>query len=88
MVQSVEELNDAPQHFMLYYCNDVSKMKAANKAKKRQQQGEDQQEEHDEEPETLKHATRKSGYTICVDAGLSKWIFYVSNCLNKCLYYI
>ena len=69
------------QHFLLYYGNDVPKMKAAQKAAKKKQKelqrlenGEEAEQDMEEEPEepdtSLKQATRKTGYSLCVDAGL------------------
>lgn len=72
MVQTMENLHDVYQHFMLYYGNDVPKMKAAKRAKKTAEDGTEDQEEQDEEPEVLKHAKRKSLYMMCVEAGLGK----------------
>jgi len=69
----MEELHDVYQHFQLYYSTDIPKMKAALKLKKkkeRQEASEEQEREEPEEEETLKQATRKTGYNLCVDAGL------------------
>ena len=84
-VQNMDELRDVYQHFMLYYGNDVPKMKAHLKAKKKKEreaerasregaEGEERPEEEDreEDMDTLKQATRKSGYTMCVEAGLAE----------------
>ena len=52
-------------------------MKAALKAKRRKEreaEGEDaeQEEDQDDEHETLKQASRKTGYAMCVQAGLAE----------------
>ena len=83
-IQNMDELRDVYQHFMLYYGNDIPKMKAALKAKKRQQQqqqqeeGAEEQEEHDDEPDVLKHAKRKNLYMMCVEAGLGMLMAFFS----------
>lgn len=82
-VQVMEKLHDEYQFFVLYYGNDIPKMKQALKAAKRRQkeqqraaEGEDQEIDEDpadddaEETSTLKHAPRKSGYMMCINAGL------------------
>jgi transcription elongation factor SPT6 len=80
----MDELRDVYQHFMLYYGPDIPKMKASIRAKKKKEreaeranregaEGEErppEEEEEKEEEDNLKHATRKTGYTMCVDAGL------------------
>ena len=76
-VQSMEELRDVYQHFLLYYGSDIPKMKAHFKAKRRreaEERGEDiNDQDDDDEHETLKHAPRKTGYSMCQQAGLGKW---------------
>jgi len=81
-VQTVEKLQDEYQFFVLYYGNDIPKMKLALKAAKKklkeQQRLEGDDQEMDDEPAEdegdtmLKQAPRKSGYTMCVNAGLGK----------------
>ena len=81
----MEELQDVYQHFLLYYSQDLGKMKAAVKAARKRQRelqrleretnGEDEHEADEEADDdtadtALKHATRKSGYTMCIEAGL------------------
>jgi len=88
----MEELNDVYQHFLLYYSQDIGKMKAAAKATRRRQRELRRQEREMNASETdeandaeddadnddaaaeasLKHATRKSGYTMCIEAGLGQ----------------
>ena len=69
-VESLEELRDVYNHFLLYYGNDIVKMRNSEKAKKneeeREKEGEEGTEEEKEHQETIKQASRKSGYTICV----------------------
>jgi transcription elongation factor SPT6 len=81
-VQTIEKLQDEYQFFVLYYGNDIPKMKmtlkAAKKKQKEQQRLEGEDQEMDDEPADdeaeaglmLKQAPRKSGYTMCVNAGL------------------
>ena len=90
-VETMEELHDIYQHFLLYYSHDLGKMKAAVKAARRKQRElrrlereasgmEDTAENHDDDVDddeasdaaALKHAHRKSGYTMCIDAGLGQ----------------
>lgn len=83
-VQSIEEYKDVYSHFLLYYGSDIPKMKNAEKQKKKTEtererpEGEEGEEEKQKEEEeegqhdTLKQATRKSGYTLCCQAGLGK----------------
>lgn len=90
-VQNTDELRDVYQQFLLYYGADIPKMKANLRAKQRKerearrQEGEERPpDEEDRDPEdegeNLKQATRKSGYTMCVEAGLGtlKFIFISS----------
>ncbi len=74
-VETIEELHDVYQHFLLYYGTDIPKMKAALKAKKRREreagEGGEEEEEQDEH-ESLKMATRKTGYNLCIQAGLGE----------------
>lgn len=69
-VESLEELRDVYNHFLLYYGSDIVKMRNAEKAKKneeeREKEGEGGTEEEKEHQDTIKQASRKSGYTICV----------------------
>jgi len=85
-VETMEELQDVYQHFLLYYSQDLGKMKAAVKAARKKQRelrrleretsdgvaDDNDADDEDDEPadSTLKHATRKSGYTMCIEAGL------------------
>ena len=83
----MEELNDVYQHFLLYYSQDLSKMKMAIKAARKKQRelrrleretnGTDENNADDDVDDdtadtALKHATRKSGYTMCIEAGLGE----------------
>ncbi|XP_074640844.1 transcription elongation factor SPT6-like [Tubulanus polymorphus] len=73
-IQTIEELNDVYQHFLLYYGRDIPKMKAALKRKKRQEEegaGQDEEAENEEQSSEIpKQATRKTGYNMCQNAGL------------------
>jgi len=82
----MEELQDVYQHFLLYYSHDLGKMKAAVKAARRKQrelrrlereaagaddvEHDDDVDDDDGNDTALKHAHRKSGYTMCIEAGL------------------
>ena len=81
-VQSIEELRDVYQHFLLYYGTDIPKMKNFMKAKAKKmksetgvegEEEEKKEEDEDEEADTLKQASRKTGYSICVQAGLGEF---------------
>ena len=71
-VESLEELRDVYNHFLLYYGSDIVKMRNAEKAKQNEEQREKEGEEGGDgeaekaHQETIKQASRKSGYTICV----------------------
>jgi len=71
-VDTMEELHDVYQHFQLYYGGDVQKMKASIREKKRKEALEAAGEEAApaDDQDTIKHATRKTGYILCVEAGL------------------
>ena len=97
-VETMEELQDVYQHFLLYYSQDLSKMKLAMKAARKKQRelrrleretsdaADDADDNDDDDVDdqtadtTLKHATRKSGYSMCIEAGLGQ-----SPCLLCCL---
>jgi len=81
----MEELQDVYQHFLLYYSQDLGKMKSAMKAARKKQRelrrlereaagdeddADDDVDDDDTTDTALKHANRKSGYTMCIDAGL------------------
>ncbi|KAK2185910.1 hypothetical protein NP493_217g02051 [Ridgeia piscesae] len=73
-VQTMEELRDVYQHFLLYYGTDIPRMKAQQRQvrrKAREEDGEGEEEEEAQEPDGLKQASRKTGYSICVQAGLA-----------------
>ena len=86
-VESMEELQDVYQHFLLYYSQDLGKMKTAVKAARKKQRelrrlereatgADDDDADDDVDDEAadtaVKHATRKSGYSMCIDAGLGQ----------------
>ena len=92
-VETMEELQDVYQHFLLYYSQDLGKMKTAMKAARKKQRelrrlereasgADDDDAEDDVDDETadtaVKHATRKSGYTMCIDAGLGQLLFLLT----------
>ena len=70
----MEQLKDILDHFNLYYSNDVLRMKAFLKSKKEKMQEEGVEDPgNEEEPSSsIKHSKKKSGYNICVEAGLSE----------------
>ena len=75
-VQTMEELRDVYQHFLLYYGTDIPRMKAQQRQvrrKAREEDGEEGEEEETQEPDGLKQASRKTGYSICVQAGLGTY---------------
>uniref|UniRef100_A0A673IKA1 Transcription elongation factor SPT6 n=1 Tax=Sinocyclocheilus rhinocerous TaxID=307959 RepID=A0A673IKA1_9TELE len=79
-VQSLDELGDVYNHFLLYYGRDIPKMQNASKANKKKLKKikevseEDEVEEEEEEEEQkgpdLKQASRRDMYSICQSAGL------------------
>ena len=78
-VESLEELRDVYNHFLLYYGTDIVNMRNAEKTKKneeeREKNGEEGADEEKEHQETIKQASRKSGYTICVKNKLGIYKF-------------
>ncbi|XP_015682945.1 transcription elongation factor SPT6 [Protobothrops mucrosquamatus] len=80
-VQSMDELKDVYNHFLLYYGRDIPKMQNAAKASRKKHkrlredgeeeegEGEDGEDEEQKGPE-LKQASRRDMYTICQAAGL------------------
>uniref|UniRef100_H9GNT7 SPT6 homolog, histone chaperone and transcription elongation factor n=1 Tax=Anolis carolinensis TaxID=28377 RepID=H9GNT7_ANOCA len=80
-VQSMDELKDVYNHFLLYYGRDIPRMQNAAKASRKKQkrlredgeeeeaEGEDAEDEEQKAPE-LKQASRRDMYTICQAAGL------------------
>uniref|UniRef100_A0A8C6X1E5 SPT6 homolog, histone chaperone and transcription elongation factor n=1 Tax=Naja naja TaxID=35670 RepID=A0A8C6X1E5_NAJNA len=75
-VQSMDELKDVYNHFLLYYGRDIPKMQNAAKASRKKHkrvredgEGEDGEDEEQKGPE-LKQASRRDMYTICQTAGL------------------
>ncbi|XP_061104360.1 transcription elongation factor SPT6 [Conger conger] len=84
-VQSIDELGDVYNHFLLYYGRDIPKMQNAAKASKKklkkikevseedgEQEAELEEEEEEEEQKgpDLKLASRRDMYSICQTAGL------------------
>ncbi|KAI1903238.1 hypothetical protein AGOR_G00025160 [Albula goreensis] len=84
-VQSIDELSDVYNHFLLYYGRDIPKMQNAAKANKKKlkkikevseedgdQEAELEEEEEEEEQKgpDLKLASRRDMYSICQSAGL------------------
>ncbi|KAG7484785.1 hypothetical protein MATL_G00054020 [Megalops atlanticus] len=84
-VQSIDELSDVYNHFLLYYGRDIPKMQNAAKANKKklkkikevseedgEQEAELEEEEEEEEQKgpDLKLASRRDMYSICQSAGL------------------
>ncbi|XP_052215259.1 transcription elongation factor SPT6-like isoform X2 [Dreissena polymorpha] len=69
-VETMEELHDIYNHFLLYYGSDIQKMRDMERKKKREERaeegGEGENREVDDDADNIKQASRKSGYTICV----------------------
>ncbi|XP_053375824.1 transcription elongation factor SPT6-like isoform X2 [Mercenaria mercenaria] len=69
-VETMEELRDVYNHFLLYYGSDIPKMRNFEKVKRREERneerGEDEPRDDDDDHDQVKQASRKSGYTICV----------------------
>ena len=78
-VQTIEELRDVYQHFLLYYGHEIPAMRNAEKQQKvreRAERGADEEqaaEEEDHHDNLMKQATRRSGYSICLNARLGQW---------------
>ncbi len=73
-MQTIEELRDVYQHFLLYYGGDLPKMKQYVKAKEAAERG---AELDDDLAETIKHAPRKTGFALCQKAGLGEFCLSV-----------
>uniref|UniRef100_A0A2K5YA01 Transcription elongation factor SPT6 n=1 Tax=Mandrillus leucophaeus TaxID=9568 RepID=A0A2K5YA01_MANLE len=79
-VQSMDELKDVYNHFLLYYGRDIPKMQNAAKASRKKlkrvreegdEEGEgDEAEDEEQRGPELKQASRRDMYTICQSAGL------------------
>uniref|UniRef100_A0A3Q3MQZ6 SPT6 homolog, histone chaperone and transcription elongation factor n=1 Tax=Mastacembelus armatus TaxID=205130 RepID=A0A3Q3MQZ6_9TELE len=75
-VQTLEELGDVYNHFLLYYGRDIPKMQNAAKANKKKlkkikEVSEDEVEEEEEQKgPDLKLASRRDMYSICQSVGL------------------
>jgi len=67
-VETIEELKDVYNHFLLYYGSDLPKMRMLEREKRREERAEGAEDgrDVDDEADTMKQASRKSGYTICV----------------------
>uniref|UniRef100_A0A671QNQ4 Transcription elongation factor SPT6 n=1 Tax=Sinocyclocheilus anshuiensis TaxID=1608454 RepID=A0A671QNQ4_9TELE len=75
-VQSLDELGDVYNHFLLYYGRDIPKMQNAAKGNKKKlkkiKEAEEEEEEEEEEQKgpDLKQASRRDMYSICQSTGL------------------
>uniref|UniRef100_W5KF28 Transcription elongation factor SPT6 n=1 Tax=Astyanax mexicanus TaxID=7994 RepID=W5KF28_ASTMX len=77
-VQSMDELSDVYNHFLLYYGRDIPRMQNSakptkKKLKKIKEEAEVEEEEEEEEEQKgpdLKQASRRDMYSICQSAGL------------------
>uniref|UniRef100_A0A8C6V810 Transcription elongation factor SPT6 n=1 Tax=Naja naja TaxID=35670 RepID=A0A8C6V810_NAJNA len=74
-VQSMDELKDVYNHFLLYYGRDIPKMQNAAKASRKKhkrvrEDGEEEEEDEEQKGPELKQASRRDMYTICQTAGL------------------
>ncbi|KAL3856432.1 hypothetical protein ACJMK2_011193 [Sinanodonta woodiana] len=65
-VETMEEFRDAYMHFLLYYGSDIPKMRVAERVKKAEDPDRPQEDMDDDQHESIKQATRKSGYHICI----------------------
>ncbi|KAL4223178.1 Transcription elongation factor SPT6 [Mactra antiquata] len=74
-VETIEELRDVYNHFLLYYGSDIGKMRNLERTKRKEErQGEDGElkDDDDDHQDQIKQASRKSGYTICVNNKLDE----------------
>ncbi|XP_052799386.1 transcription elongation factor SPT6-like [Mya arenaria] len=72
-VENMDELRDVYNHFLLYYGSDLPKMRILEREKRREEREEGGEgRDIDDEGDTVKHASRKSGYTICVNNKLDE----------------
>ena len=76
-VETIEELRDVYQHFLLYYGHEIPAMRNAEKKQKAQERAEqapdeEQPAEEDQQYNLIKQATRRSGYSICLNAKLGQ----------------
>uniref|UniRef100_A0A4W4EHK9 Transcription elongation factor spt6 n=1 Tax=Electrophorus electricus TaxID=8005 RepID=A0A4W4EHK9_ELEEL len=76
-VQSMDELSDVYNHFLLYYGRDIPKMQNAAKATKKKlkkikevSEEDGREEEEEQKGPDLKQASRRDMYSICQTAGL------------------
>uniref|UniRef100_A0A673HB58 Transcription elongation factor SPT6-like n=1 Tax=Sinocyclocheilus rhinocerous TaxID=307959 RepID=A0A673HB58_9TELE len=78
-VQSLDELGDVYNHFLLYYGRDIPKMQNAVKSNKKklkkikevsEEDGTAEEEEEEQKGPDLKQASRRDMYSICQSAGL------------------
>ena len=69
-VQTLEELRDCYQHFLLHYGVDIPKMRNMEKRKKNDEENNVEEQPQDEPVDSIKQATRKTGYDICLQAKL------------------
>uniref|UniRef100_A0A673BVZ9 SPT6 homolog, histone chaperone and transcription elongation factor n=1 Tax=Sphaeramia orbicularis TaxID=375764 RepID=A0A673BVZ9_9TELE len=76
-VQTLEELGDVYNHFLLYYGRDIPKMQNAAKANKKrlkkikeEEELEVEEEEEEQKGPDLKLASRRDMYSICQSVGL------------------
>lgn len=73
----MDELKDVYQHFLLYYGHEIPNMRNAEKKRRAQEhadQGPDEAEQPDQDhhDNLVKQATRRSGYSICLNAKLGE----------------
>lgn len=69
-VQTLEELRDCYQHFLLHYGADIPKMRNMEKRKKNEEENNVEEQTPEEPVDNIKQATRKTGYDICLQAKL------------------
>ncbi|PVD31669.1 hypothetical protein C0Q70_07087 [Pomacea canaliculata] len=76
-VQTMEELRDVYQHFILYYGHEIPAMRNAEKQQRARYQSEREgdeaeQPDQDQHDSLVKQATRRSAYSICLSAKLDE----------------
>lgn len=83
----MEELRDVYNHFLLFYGADIPKMHALEKKKRHEErmgEGGENMDIEDDQQDQIKHASRKSGYTICVknkigSGSISRYFCHIVN---------
>ena len=76
-IQTMDELKDVYQYFLLYYGHEIPNMRNAEKKRRARERaegegGEEVTLEEDKQDSLIKQATRRSGYSICLKAKLGQ----------------